>query len=51
MTSYEMRKEWFTEALENYHTIPSIGNGCLLTSFLKQAETLPTMSRKNGITI
>ena len=20
MTSYEMRKEWFTEVLENYHT-------------------------------
>lgn len=32
MTSYEMRKEWFTEVLENYHT-------------------MPTMSRKNGITI
>lgn len=25
MTSYEMRKEWFTEVLENYHTI-----GCRL---------------------
>lgn len=24
MTSYEMRKEWFTEVLENYHTIPAV---------------------------
>ena len=23
MTDYERRKEWFTEALENYHTIPA----------------------------
>lgn len=23
MTAYEMRKEWITEALENYHTIPT----------------------------
>ena len=52
MTSYEMRKEWFTEVLENYHTIPAVDwKRLFIDRILKQAETLPTMSRKNGITI